>query len=244
MSAVTKQITRWGSVVAGIALLAMSAPAAADEIPQTMGTMEFKFGPYMPRVDDAFDGVGPYEAFYGDSSMRYGEFTLDYHLWQGIGKLSLGGHLGYGRVRASVRDESGNTLDVDERTSFRIIPLRGSLIYRFDYGALRYSVPLVPVVKGGLNYNFWRAKTPSGDTANVGGQRGSGGKMGWHATLGIHLHLNFFDRSSAAAFDMSWGIANSYLFYEHTWNRVGDFGEEGGLELSANHWALGLAFEF
>ena len=244
MSVVTNQITRWTCLTTALLLLLGAVPVAAEEIPETTGTMEFKFGPYMPRVDDAFDGTGPYEAFYGNSSMRYGEFAVDYHLWQGIGKLSLGGHLGYGRVRGLVRDETGATLDVDERTSFRIIPVRGSLVYRFDYVALAYNIPLVPVVKGGLNYNFWRSKTPAGETATVNGQRGSGGKMGWHTTVGIHLHLNFFDRSSAAAFDMSWGIANSYFFFEHNWNRVGGFGDEGGLDLSANHWALGLAFEF
>ncbi len=223
--------------------VAVSQAAADDTPPETRGMMEYKLGPYLPMIDAEFDDDGPYERFYDGSSMVYGEIAFDYHVWQGVGKLSVGIHGGYGRVRGTVRDETGAELDADEQASFRIIPLRTSLVYRYDYSAQHHNIPLVPVLKAGLNYNFWRAKDPGGDTAIADGQRGSGGQAGWHVTAGIHLHLDFFDRQSAAAFDMSWGIANSYLFFEHTWNRVGDFGD-GVIDLSANHWALGLAFEF
>ena len=232
------------AVALSLVALSLSTAVAYDgDGEPTTGMMEYKLGPYLPMVDSEFGDGGPYEEFFGNRSMRYGEAALDYHLWQGFGKLSVGAHLGYGRVRATVRDDTGAELDADERASLRIIPLRASLVYRYDYSAHHHSIPLVPVLKAGLSYNFWRAKDPGGDTSQVGSTRASGGQAGWHVTTGLHLHLDFFDRRSAAAFDMTWGIANSYLFFEHTWNRVGDFGD-GGIDLSANHWAIGLAFEF
>ncbi len=224
-------------------LMAWAVPAQAQsQPPPTNGFMELKLGPYVPGVDQEFGGSGPYEQFFG-RSMLHGEFQLDYHLWQGVGKLSVAGSAGYGRVRARVRSDDGEPVETGERATFRIIPLRASLVYRYDYSALNHGVPLVPVLKGGLNYYFWRVTTPTGDTAISDGVVGSGGRPGWHVSAGLHLHLNFFDRRSAAAFDMTWGIHNSYLFYEYTWSRVDGFGS-GGLNLSANHWAVGLAFEF
>lgn len=220
--------------------LGFAEAQASDDIPKTRGMMEYKLGPYLPMVDAEFDN-GPYQEFFGDSSMLHGEIAIDYHLWQRVGKLSLGLHAGYGRVRGVARDAaSGTEVESDDQASFRIIPLRTSLVYRYDYSAHRHNIPLVPVLKAGLNYNFWRAKDPGGDTSVVGDSRGSGGKPGWHVTTGLHLHLDFLDRSSAAAFDMTWGIANSYLFFEHTWTRMLD----DGIDLGANHWAIGLAFEF
>lgn len=228
-------------------MMLFSAQAAADS--PTRGFMEFKMGPYLPQVDNEFDANGPYQEFFGNSSMVYGEFELDYHLWQGIGKLSLGAHAGYGRVRGRLHlsgDEDAAIAageEVSERATFRIIPIRGSLIYRYDYSAHNHGIPLVPVVKAGLNYNFWRVAEPNGDTAEAEGRMASGGRAGWHVTAGLHLHLDFLDRRSAAAFDMSWGIRNSYLFGEYNWTRVNGFGSEG-IDLSANHWSIGLAFEF
>lgn len=226
----------------GLAHTAAPATAMAQEAP-TNGFMEFKLGPYTPNVDGEFGGEGPYQEFFAGRSMLHGELHADYHLWQGIGKLSLGGSAGYGHVRGRMRSEDGEVVETGERATFRIIPLRTSLVYRYDYSALNHGIPLVPVFKGGLNYYFWRVTTPAGDTAESDGVAAAGGKPGWHVSAGLHLHLNFFDRRSAAAFDMSWGIRNSYLFADYTWSRVDGFGS-GGLDLSSNHWSIGLAFEF
>lgn len=210
---------------------------------RTLGIVEVKMGPYFPFVDQEFEDAGPYQEFFGDSAMLNGEIAADFHLLQGIGKLSLGAHIGYGRVRGRLRLADGEALDGTERSTFRIIPLRTSLVYRYDYSALNHGIPLVPVGKVGLDYYFWRVLSPDGDTAEADGARASGGRAGWHATLGLHLHLNFLDRRSAAAFNMNWGVKNSYLFGEYTWSRIDGFGSDG-LNLSANHWAAGLAFEF
>lgn len=237
-----RRIRKWSAAL-GCALAMVAATAldasAHNDIEETTGMFQVNLGPYQPNVDDEFDN-GPYETFFGDSSMFYAEAQGDYHLWQGVGKLSLGFHAGYGRVTGDTLDQEGTELDLDETASLRIIPLRTSLVYRYDYSAHRHNIPLVPVLKAGLNYNFWRASDPAGDTSVVGEQRGSGGRPGWHATAGLHLHLDFFDPAGAAAFAMTWGIQNTYLFAEYTATRT--FGD--GINLGDNHWSLGMAFEF
>lgn len=244
MNAMVHRTCKFAVVIASsLAVLAtgLDDVEASHGDDETRGMMEFSLGPYHPMVDAEFDN-GPYGQFFDSRSMLYGEVQVDYHLWQRIGKLSLGVHAGYARISGSMRDQDGEEIDADERTAFRIIPVKTSLVYRYDYSAHHHNIPLVPVAKAGLNYNFWRVVDPAGDTADVDGARGSGGRLGWHATLGLHFHLDFLDPSTAAAFEMTWGIANSYLFAEYTWTRVGAFAD--GINLGANHWSAGLAFEF
>lgn len=237
-------MTRW-VVALGCALsvIAVGATAAAFDDKPTRGTFEFKLGPYSPQVDAEFGDVGPYAQFFGDRSMLYAEVEYDYHLWQGFGTLAVAGHLGYGRVSAPVVDQDGEVIDSEERTALRILPLRASLVYRFDYGLKNYNIPLVPVAKGGLNYYFWRIIDPGGDTPETEGRSASGGMFGFQATLGLHFLLNILDPRRAAALHMHWGIRKTYIFAEYTFSRTGIFSQDA-INLSANHWALGLAFEF
>lgn len=238
-----KMWTKW-SLATLIVLVGFGVQLGAAHAQSPInGAFEFKLGPYLPAVDEEFGGAGPYEAFFENKSMLLGELEVDYHLWQGFGKLSVGGHIGYGRVRGRMLIDDDEAVDSGDRATFRIIPLRGSLIYRYDYSALNHGIPLVPVVKAGLDYYLWRISEPDGNTAVADGTPAIGGKAGWHVSAGLHLHLNFIDRRSAAAFDLTWGINNSYLFAEYTLSRINNFGG-AGLDLSANHWAFGLAFEF
>lgn len=228
--------------VMGIAVTEAQAQAQ-NENDDTLGMLEFKLGPYMPGIDEEFDGDGPYQEFFDNRSMLYGEAGVYYHMWQGVGKLSVGINAGYGRVSGAAVDGNGEVIDSQERGAFRIIPLRSSVTYRYDYSAHNHGIPFVPFVKAGLNYYLWRALDPGGDTSQVEDFAGSGGTMGWHATLGLNFHLDFLDPRSSAAFGMNWGIENSYLFVDYTFSRVGVFSDDG-FNLSDNHWSAGLAFEF
>lgn len=234
---------KWSLAVIFLAAGLSAQLSAAHAQSPIHGTFEFKLGPYLPAVDEEFGGSGPYEAFFDNSAMLLGELEVDYHLWQSFGKLSVGAHVGYGRVRGRMLLDDGEDVDSGDRANFRITPLRASLIYRYDYSALNHGIPLVPVVKAGFDYYLWRMSDPDGETAVADGVQAIGGKAGWHISAALHLHLNFIDRRSAAAFDLTWGINNSYLFGEYTVSRVNNFGGTG-LDLSANHWSVGLAFEF
>ncbi|RAL22248.1 hypothetical protein DL240_10365 [Lujinxingia litoralis] len=232
-------------VSAGVVMMAvMLSGAAAQAQSPVSGVLEIKGGAYSPRIDQEFGGAeGPFESFFGGKSMVLGEVEYDHHLWRGFGKLSLGFNAGYGSVSARVHTPEGMPIEVSDEARFRVIPLRAGLVYRYDYSALHHNIPLVPKLKAGLDYHLWRVVGPDGETAGAGEERAAGGKFGWHVTAGLNFHLDFIDQGSAAAFDMSWGVNNSYLFAEYTWANVDNFGGEG-LDLSTSHFAFGLAFEF
>ena len=243
MNETTPHKLRWALALGCVmAILFASTSAFADDDP-TRGIFEFKLGPYNPQVDAAFESDGPYGQFFGDRTMLYGELAFERNLWQKFGTFAVGGHLGYGRVSAPVLDQDGNIIDGEERSSLRIIPLRASAIYRYDYSARHHNIPLVPVAKLGLNYYLWRVVDAGSDTAvGADGSQGSGGMLGWQATLGLHFDLGVLDPRREASMNINWGISTTYLFAEYTWSRTGMFNDT--INLSANHWAIGLAFEF
>ncbi len=210
----------------------------------TYGVFEFKLGGYYPSIDDEFGGSGPFETFFGESQMLMGEFEVDFYLLEGIGTLGLGLHAGYSSKSASVRDRNDMEAELPDSTVFRVIPLRASLVYRYDYSALHHGIPLVPVLKAGLDYHLWSIDGADGETALAeDGKSASGARGGWHAAVGLHFLLDVIDRSSAAAFDLNWGINHSYLFVEYQMSKIDGFGSEG-FDLSDNQWMFGLAFEY
>lgn len=233
------------SVMATLMLATLLFPGRAHAQSPTYGVFELKAGGYFPSIDSEFgDGAGPFESFFGSSNMLLGEVEVDFYLWQGIGTLGVGFHAGYGSRSGDLQARDGEVDgDVPGTTSFAVVPLRVSAVYRYDYSAHNHGIPLVPVFKIGLDYHLWRVRGADGEVPSVGGRQASGGKTGWHAAVALHLHLDIIDPSSAAAFDMNWGINNSYLFAEYVMTRVDGFGGTG-LDLSDDHWMFGLAFEF
>ena len=43
--------------------------------------LELKFGPYLPRIDDAYDGTGPYEEIFGDSNVLMTQVEFDVQVY-------------------------------------------------------------------------------------------------------------------------------------------------------------------
>ena len=108
---------------------------------------------------------------------------------------------------------------------------------------MHHSIPLVPVLKAGVDYVLWSIDGADGETANYNGNEASGGIGGVHASVGLHLLLDIFSDASAASFDLNWGVNNSYLFGEYMVTQIDNFSDEG-FDLSDDIWAFGLAFEF
>lgn len=234
---------RAAGLVALIGVGSLSAIPTAQAQSPIHGVLEFKGGPYQPAVDAEFGEGGPYETFFDNRSMVLFEAGLTRYVWQGFGKLGVGINAGYGRVTGPVIAADDAEFEIMDTTSLTVIPLRASLVYRLDYGLTRWGIPLVPVVNGGIDYIIWRSAGADGEVSVVDGVRASGGKLGWHVSGGLHLLLNIFDPSSAAAFDLNWGINGSYLFAEYVMLNADGFGQEG-LDFSDNHFMFGLAFEF
>jgi hypothetical protein len=220
----------------------LMAPMLATAETPLHGVAEFKIGGYYPAIDDEFGGASqPFLDVFSDGDLVYGELELDTTLWRGVGTLAAGFHLGYTTVKGNVLS-TGDT-SVSDTTSMTIVPLRASLVYRYDYSAKHHSIPLVPVLKCGLDYALWWVDGADGETASFGGNEASGGIMGAHGSVAIHLLLDIFGETSAANFDLNWGVNNSYFFAEYMITRIDNFSTDG-FDLSDDIWAFGLAFEF
>lgn len=225
-----------------LALVATPLTASADT--PTWGALEIKLGSYYPAIDEEFGGSGPFGETFGSDNLLMGELELDGWIWQGFGKLGVGAHIGFSRVKGNAQAaDPDEQSEVSDTTSFGIIPIRGSLIYRFDWLAQHTAIPLSASVKLGPDFYRWRIADGTGDTAEFDGDTASGWKTGWHFAANLQLLLDVIDPGTAAAFDLAWGVNNSYLFAELMMTRVDDFGGDG-FDLSDNIWLFGLSFEF
>lgn len=211
----------------------------------TFGLLELRFGSYKPNIDKEFGGAGPYNTMFGSGALLF-ETGLHWHLYQGIGKVSIAGSLGIFNKKGHAYTEDG-TQSAD-RTSLMIIPTRISAVYRFDYLQERFRVPLVLSAKLGLDYHFWNTKNAGkiSDGATSGGDAiaGRGGTAGWHYGFTLYFWLNWLAPAMAASFDSNTGINNSYLFAEFLSSQVNDFGGKNSWDLSDKVFMFGLAFEF
>ena len=129
-----------------------------------------------------------------------------------------------------------------EEAGLKLLPLRLMGLYKFDYAALNYRIPLVPYLQAGLVYSPWWV-TKVDDIEEVAGRRGSGAKWGYGFTAGMQFLLDVLEPRFARDFDSDLGINHSYLFAEYTHAEVDNFGGKG-LVLSSRHWMFGLAFDY
>ncbi|MEM1347017.1 MAG: MXAN_2562 family outer membrane beta-barrel protein [Myxococcota bacterium] len=218
--------------------------AQADEA--VYGALELKFGGYTPSIDSEFSGATPFADFYGDG-MFFFETEVDVYVYDGFGRFGFGLHGGITRERAEVQS-SEDVGSIPGTTSFSVIPLRLSAVYRLDELQERYRIPLVPVVRAGLDYHIWRIRGAGGNTSEFSAaegvtQRAAGAKFGWHAAAALHLSLDFIEPGNAAALQLNFGIDHSYLFAEVMLSQIDNFGQPG-FDLGGTQTLFGLAFEF
>lgn len=236
----------------GLAVLAIALPAGAQDAgavaldegpvqsPRT-GGIQFRLGGYLPRIDTE-EGLtrAPYRTIFGDASLLLFEMELQRYFYQGIGTAGVGFSAGYGEKYAPALLEDG--AQAAERTALRVLPLEFHGVYKFDYAAFEWGIPLVPYGKLGINYIPWWITKGSG-REQVLGRTGSGGKWGWHATGGIAFMLDVLEPRLARDFDSDTGVNHSYFFAEYTYADVNNFGKPG-LVLSSRRWMFGLALDY
>ncbi|AWV87826.1 MXAN_2562 family outer membrane beta-barrel protein [Bradymonas sediminis] len=228
---------------------AVSANAYAES--DIHGISEVRVGIYYPGIDEEAGLSGtPFADTFGDSNRVVGEYEMGVHLLQGFGALGVSGRIGYTNFSGDVlvgdtSDGSATSSDsIGEKTEFMLIPMGLSLYYRFDILEKFWSIPLVPVVKGGVDYVFWSTGSSSGTTSTYQGNKGNGATAGWHVAGALHLWLDWIEPESAAGFDRTWGINNSYLFAEYSMRQIDDFGSDESFNLSDDLWVFGVAFEY
>jgi hypothetical protein len=233
-------------VIAFGATAGVSHDASADS--PTWGISEIRLGGYYPAIDDEAGLTGkPFEEIFGSSTRVLVEYEQGLHLFDGFGALGASATVGYTHFGGDVLFEADVELDteaLDEKSGFMVVPFRAGLYYRVDQFEKYWNIPLVPVAKAGLDYVLWQAEAPNGDAATAGGDRGEGTTAGWHVSAALHLQLDWIEPTSAASFDYTWGINNTYAFAEYMYTQVDDFGSSDSFILSDSLWMFGLAFEY
>lgn len=222
------------------ALEVSDAPLRPLRSPRT-GAVELKLGGYKPRIDTE-EGLGgtPYADTFDNESMLLFEVELQRYFYQGIGSAGLGFSAGYAEKYADTVTEDDET--ALEKTALKVLPLRLNALYKFDYAAFRWGVPLVPYGKLGLIYTPWWINKGS-DTQILEGREAKGGRWGYGLTLGASFLLDVLEPRLARDFDSDLGVNHSYFFAEWTYAEVNNFGGPG-LVLSSRHWMFGLALDY
>ncbi|MCA9562549.1 MAG: hypothetical protein KC561_03625 [Myxococcales bacterium] len=237
------------SLVALIVTLVTPALGYSDEGVETpiSGQLGFKFGSYLPEVDEQFSGgTGPYQTIFGSGGSLYFEASYLHYLYRGVGALGIGFGVGYMGNSGKGRLADG-TESIDE-TRFRMVPLRLFVGYRFDFLARQFGIPLVPYVDAGIDYHIWWVKSEGGVSTYLDNDgeidRGAGGVFGWHTALGLQFLLDSLADQMSRSLDANTGINNSYLFAEFLLADVDDFGSDESIRLGDSAFLFGLAFEF
>ncbi|NOZ01130.1 MAG: hypothetical protein GXP54_04490 [Deltaproteobacteria bacterium] len=228
--------------ITAILVVATALPAFAESDRDML--LEIKFGPYHPNIDSEFANATPYADMMGGGSVLMSQLEYEYEVFNGLGVLSIGASIGYSQDSGHQKLKS-TMQDSKDSTTFHIVPLKFDLVYRFDYLAYRYNVPLVPFVKTGFDYYIWWITNGVGDVPkSADGSTGRGGTFGGHLSLGLAFLMDFFSPSTAQNFDVDVGVNNTYLFAEYVMSWVNDFGSSNSFDLSSKTFMAGIAFEF
>jgi hypothetical protein len=219
--------------------------------------LEFRFGAYKPRIDDApeLGGKTPYADTFANTPGGSPSATLLLQAefdWQVLriphfGTLGPGVGVGYTSNSTNARLKSDPTQRAAEQTSLDIFPMYAVAVLRVDVLARELRIPIVPYAKGGLGFAFWRASNTLGTShaANSVGDdvSGKGHTWGTHLALGLALHLNEFDNGAAVNLDNSIGINHTYAFFELMAAELTGLGQSSALFVGTRSWVVGLAFE-
>ncbi len=183
------------------------------------------------------------------SELRYGPLTLQSEVLNSVFTASnnqilfaetggalydiLGVSVGAGLIR-----EKGFLLGVDGSTSTQedtlsVIPLQASGLLRLDFFN---DQVLVPFATAGADYWIWQEKWTNGAVdENV-----SGGKVGYHYSVGGQILLDRFDEVSASLLEVTRGVTDTYLSAEY---RVQEFDGEG-LSFDSESFTVGIRFQY
>lgn len=231
------------ALLAGL-LLVLPLTAAAqyeDEGGRSM-LIEFRVAPYKPAIDEQFStSPGPYETVFGADSNLMLQLVWEGHLINDAGSLTLGLSAGYWSAEGKTLLEDGSTIGEDA-TSIELYPLAAQLSYRLDQFA--ESFPLAPVVRVGFDYYLWRILDGDDNVALFApGKEAQGGTYGWHASVGVHLLLDYFAPGMAMDFQRDGGVYNSYITAEYIYAQIDEFGSASSIRLGDTTFFIGLALE-
>lgn len=242
-------------ITAAVLMLALSQKDpfpntdAKAESPRSMFT-EIRVGGYYPWVDRPLNctpGSCPYQKTFNNGSMLLVEAEVERQLFQAFGSAAIGLSVGYAEKYGHALVGTEVT---GEATSLRVVPMKALAIYRFDWLAIRFGIPLVPYVKGGFEAVYWWTSKGNG-TELADGVAGQGISYGLVGMAGLAFLLDPLDPRLARDFDSGMGVNHTYLFAEYNFAEVNSFGRKqadgvtaAGLDLSSRFAMFGIAFEY
>jgi len=237
-------------LAAAVLLPGMAQAGVVDtsDTPRRM-VLDLRFSFYKPNIDNAFTPVEgqllPYQEAFENNSALLSMLNLELILLEKYGTLAAGLGVGYWNIEGNTRTlaaVSGPDTAGSDKTELQIIPTQLQLSYRLDY--FQDAVPLVPLLRAGLDYYFWEITDDDGDVADfAAGSPAEGGTWGSHVSIGVQLYLAFLAPGTAGAFDGEAGVNNSYLTFEYQIAKVDDFGSADSLRLGDEAFFLGLALD-
>lgn len=216
------------------------------ESPQRFA-FELRMGPYIPRVDDEFQGKTPFADTFGDGKGFHMGVELDWQLLRipYLGTLGPGFSFAY-TTRSANAQISGTGIDSSEETTLKIFPMTVTGVLRVDALSRGLGIPLVPYGKAGLGLGLWSVTTDKG-VVTRDGIEGRGRSWGTHFALGGMFLLDFMELDTALAFDEEMGVNNTYLFFEWMWSDLGNLTlieSKPQMLVGTSGWVAGLAMEF
>jgi hypothetical protein len=251
------------AAAAGLVLLAWAGPARAqaflDERSQVASedvvhfsrwAFSLRVGPYFPDIDGESGLSGaPFAKTYGSGAGVLVGADLEFFFVRAYGQLGLSAGIAtMGKSGRSFATDPMTGMPTDERsedtTSFRLVPLSLSAVYRVTQLADRTLIPLVPYARVGLSYYLWRFTKGSGQLAEVDDDEAIGGTLGWQATAGVALRADRLDPGAARALRSELGVEHAGFFFEVTYADVSGLGMANKLRVGDFTWAAGINFEF
>lgn len=197
-----------------------STTAVAEELTPQWWSLELKGGAWMPIDTAAKDFLGGCCDPMGGLEFGF-LYRSKFGLEVGAGYIGAGGTA----VGASSGAVSGDRFD------FMMIPFQNSFTFRADFKEDQF---LVPYVKAGLDYLFYRE--------SLNGAATKGLKLGLHTAGGLQILMDKIDELSDLM-EGSLGVNDIYLTLETRYAWVNGFGGSG-VDLSHLAFSAGFLFEF
>jgi len=208
--------------------------------------VEIRVGPYLPNVDDEFDGgATPFRDVFGTKRRILFGLEVDWQALEVPDVLSFGPGVGLGYTAmgadAPLAEGSGRS---DQATSLRLMPHWLVGVLRVDALDQKLQVPLIFTAKVGLAEAFWWARNGDKPARDADGHKARGRSYGYLWAVGAALNLSFLEPSRTRKVDAMTSVNRISLFGEYYGMTLDGFGSGGMMEVGDNSWTMGLVFEF
>ena len=154
-----------------VVLLLLAASPAFAQFQETDRTVDVQIraGAYLPDIDSTFpaaackaSGQCPYEAVFQNDDPLMLMLGAERHLLVDVGTLSVGGAIGYWNVAGKTLIGPG--VRGNDSTELSVVPMMLQATYKLD--VIQDIIPVVPVLRVGVDYYYWRVLDGEGEVAS------------------------------------------------------------------------------